>query len=218
MDIERAVKYNKDHFNLWVTLKPDDIARMVGGWEQLTNIVCQYQVSNGLEPDGMLGPKTIYSLQLPGMPGASTVGDNITVSVPSWYTIAMAEIGTREFQPGSNPQIEKYHASTSLGSSPDDVPWCSSFVNWCIEQAGIKGTGSAWARSWLKWGEDLSTPRLGCIVVFSRGEGGHVAFYSGGGTAGKINVLGGNQSNQVRFSFYNQDDVLGYRWPWGYQK
>ncbi|KKK66354.1 hypothetical protein LCGC14_2964930, partial [marine sediment metagenome] len=40
-------------------------------------------------------------------------------------------------------------------ASEDETPWCSSFVNFCVCEAGynpIKETGSARARSWLSWG------------------------------------------------------------------
>ena len=25
----------------------------------------------------------------------------------------------------------------------DDIPWCSAFANWCVQAAGIKGTGKS---------------------------------------------------------------------------
>lgn len=204
--MSRASDYNKKNLVNWGTSAfPWEVVGKFVDWARFTDDVTAEQQRLGLMVDGMLGPKTVEAL-------TSAPGE------PPWYHVAMGEVGTKEFQPGSNPQIEKYHASTSIGSSPDDVPWCSSFVNWCMEQAGIKGTVSAWARSWLNWGEELTIPRLGCIVVLARGSGGHVGFYRGSGDLGKIEVLGGNQSNQVRFSFYNRGDILGYRWPKNYQK
>ena len=54
-----------------------------------------------------------------------------------WLRIALEEEGTFEWADGSNPRVEQYHA-TSGGVAKDDIPWCASFVNWCLEQAGYK--------------------------------------------------------------------------------
>ena len=66
-----------------------------------------------------------------------------------WIDIAKGEMHQAEIPgPMANPRIVEYHATTSLKATFDEVPWCSAFVNWVMEQAGIKGTGSAKARSW----------------------------------------------------------------------
>ncbi|MBI4854324.1 MAG: TIGR02594 family protein [Acidobacteria bacterium] len=146
----------------------------------------------------------------------TTVSDPPTAEKFPWMPIALAEVGVKEF-PGSgdNPRIVQYLKSTNLGapsSSQDETPWCSAFANWCVEQSGYEGTDSAWARSWLNWGKKTTTPERGCIVVFSRDGGGHVAFYIGE-TADHIEVLGGNQSNEVKISMYPKSRLLGYRIP-----
>jgi uncharacterized protein (TIGR02594 family) len=136
-------------------------------------------------------------------------------SKPSWLIIAEGERGTSEVQGGENPRIIEYHTTTTLKAKEDEVSWCSSFVNWCMVKAGIKGTGLANARSWLAWGEPLTTPRLGCVVIFERGTdpaAGHVAFFIDD-LGDRVKVLGGNQSDQVKYSNYPRAHVLGYRWP-----
>jgi uncharacterized protein (TIGR02594 family) len=137
------------------------------------------------------------------------------VEVP-WFRIARQEIGISEFPgPADNPRIVEYHQATSLRAADDEVAWCSAFMNWVMKQAGINGTGSAAARSWLNWGDTLSAPRMGCIVVFRRGTDpsqGHVAIFVRRSGA-FLEVLGGNQSNQVKVAPYPADNVLSYRWP-----
>jgi uncharacterized protein (TIGR02594 family) len=117
--------------------------------------------------------------------------------------------------PGNNPRIVLYHSSTSGGSAPDATAWCSSFVNYCVEQAGLTGTDSKWARTWHDedWGEDVTeNPREGDIVVWRRrgahGDGGHVGFYVSE-TETNIRVLGGNQSNRVSIAPYPKNGRLG---------
>ena len=135
----------------------------------------------------------------------------------SWMPIALAEEGIKEFPGnGDNPRIVEYLKSTNLSApynSNDETAWCSAFANWCVERSGFEGTDSAWARSWLNWGKKITTPRRGCIVVFTRDvSSGHVAFYIGE-TSTQIKVLGGNQSNAVNISNYPKSRLLGYRIP-----
>lgn len=136
---------------------------------------------------------------------------------PTWMTFAIAEVGVATHPPGqSNSRIEQYHALTNICGYDDKASWCSSFVNWCLGQVGIAGTGSALARSWLAWGEPLDAPREGCIVVLSRddptGWRGHVGFYLHSDDA-HVHLLGGNQLDQVRAHSYPLAAILAYRWP-----
>lgn len=130
------------------------------------------------------------------------------------------ETGVHERPKGKhNPRILQYRATTTLRATADEVPWCSSFVNSCMEQAGVKGTKSAAARSWLNWtdGQKLTDPAPGCVVVFSRGSNpahGHVALYVRE-RGNDIIVLGGNQGNEVSEKAYPKGRLLGYRWPKG---
>lgn len=139
------------------------------------------------------------------------------MDLPDWMIIATAETGVRTFPHGqSNPRIGEYHALTNIRGYDDKASWCSSFVNWALAQAGIRGTGSALARSWLTWGEPLNEPVPGCIAVLSRedpaGWKGHVGFFLRR-DADNVYLLGGNQLEEVREHFYPRSAVLGYRWP-----
>lgn len=135
-----------------------------------------------------------------------------------WLKIAIKEKGIEEVPgPGDNPRIVEYLKSTSLGAPDnrnDETPWCSAFVNWCVEQAGLKGTNSAWARSWLEWGreQDIGDSWVGCICVLSRGDGGHVGFLVAYNDD-QVKLLGGNQGNAVSEAWFSMDRVLGYRVP-----
>ena len=131
--------------------------------------------------------------------------------------IALHEYGTREV-PGTgahNPEVVKYFQQAGFPTVRDDeTSWCSAFMNWCQMKAGIKGTGSLSARSWLNWGRPVVEPELGDIVVFWRrdpkGWEGHVGFYiKRDGT--HVWVLGGNQSNEVNIQKYPGTELLGYR-------
>lgn len=117
----------------------------------------------------------------------------------------------------SNPKItEVFKAVDGLGNPEmiDDstTPWCSCFANWIIQKSGGKGTRSAMARSWLRWGKE-SDGKTGDIAVYRRGTNGysgHVCFLKKKGIIYDI-VIGGNQSNDVTESKQLRINLLGYR-------
>ena len=89
----------------------------------------------------------------------------------------------------------------------------------------IAGTDNALARSWLNWGKPLTPPAPGAVTVIKRknatsdtatgsSTGFHVGFFISQ-TSSTIRLLGGNQSNMVRYSNFllSSYDVRGHRWP-----
>lgn len=140
---------------------------------------------------------------------------------PVWLVNAFAEVGTKEIEGAHHhPRVVEYHQCTGLGATDDETPWCSSFMCFVMQSAGIVSTRSAASLSWLRWGKELDAPVRGCVVIFERigADGlpipnrGHVALYVGENER-CVHVLGGNQRNQVAISPYRKDRVIGYRWP-----
>jgi uncharacterized protein (TIGR02594 family) len=150
------------------------------------------------------------------------VMDGVVVSPFRWFDIAMQELGVAELQgEASNPRVVEYLQSTNLPAplnANDATPWCSAFVNYCVEKAGFEGTNSAGARSWLNWGRATDQPPVGAIVVFERGDppSGHVAFLMEDVGDG-VKVLGGNQGNRVSIQLFKKKkkgaNLLSYRIP-----
>lgn len=139
------------------------------------------------------------------------------MSEPKWLAEARALVGLKEIV-GSRHEKKVVQFFADAGHAwvkDDETAWCAAFVNAMLAKAGVKGTGSLAARSFLKWGEKLKAPKPGCIVVFKRGNSswqGHVAFFIR--TVGaSIEVLGGNQGNAVSIAKYPKSKLLGYRWP-----
>lgn len=183
-----------------------------------------FQRQNGLTVDGIVGPKTWSVLE----PGSVDVDHNSRAPSGSdasapWMSVARREVGQSEILgTRHNPRIIQYHASTRLRAASDEIPWCSSFVNWCLRQAGIDGTRSAAAISWLSWGR-ASNARQGAVALIynpsarntrlSR-SGNHVGFLVQE-TATHFILLGGNQGDQVRVSRYPKTRwrLRAYRWP-----
>lgn len=166
-------------------------------------------------------PNLIHVGMALNVPGEDTLlrANEVGGEAP-WHQIAMEELayGVAEV-PGNNhnPRILEYHATCSLKATNDETAWCSSFVNWCVIQAGLEGTNDAAARSWLGWsgGSKIKSPRTGAIAVLRRGSQpwqGHVGFFIDM-SDGHVSLLGGNQSDSVSVAPFPKEKVLAFVWP-----
>lgn len=137
---------------------------------------------------------------------------------PPWLRVARGEVGVKETAgAGDSARVVAYHGATVLASRQDEVAWCAAFVGWCLREAGLRGTGSAAARSYETWGAALDGPKVGCVVVLRRGTEawqGHVGFVVGW-TAAYVDVLGGNQGDRVCIQRFARARVRAWRWPSG---
>jgi len=129
------------------------------------------------------------------------------------HAVATEHLGIKEW-PGAkhNPEVLKFGPLAGIDwFTNDEIPWCAIFVNAMLAMCNIPGTGSAMARSFMKWGEavPVNSARPGDVVVFPRGAppAGHVGLVDRieGAT---IYVLGGNQGNEVSIRARNVADIL----------
>lgn len=139
------------------------------------------------------------------------------MSNPVWYREAKKYKGLREGRgAANNPQVVAFYKEAHQGYvKKDSVPWCAAFVGAMLERTGYRSTRSLAARSYMRWGKKLTKPKVGCIVVFKRGNStwqGHVAFFVRE-TANHVYVVGGNQADKVSEARYPKSKLLGYRWP-----
>ncbi len=152
------------------------------------------------------------SIALDGLTGEAAL------QLPPYYATALGEKGVKEFAgEADNPRIVEYLRTTRLPegmASEDETAWCSAFVNWCMERAGLEGTKSAAARSWITWGEGIDDPTPGCVVVLWRktltSPFGHVGFFVRK-DGDQLYLLGGNQKNSVSIQPYPEHRLLAYR-------
>jgi hypothetical protein len=73
---------------------------------------------------------------------------------------------------------------------------CAVNVGRALQARGIRGTGSALAKSYLHWGRS-SGPTPGAVAVFSRGRGGHVAIVHSVRPDGTVIYLNPSSSRQA---------------------
>lgn len=93
----------------------------------------------------------------------------------------------------NHPLTVWWHSLCNLRETPDEVPWCSSFLNGVAWELRLPRSKSAAARSWLEvgvpivWGK--AAPGFD-VVILKRGEGdqpgpevlaapGHVGLFAG---------------------------------------
>lgn len=134
---------------------------------------------------------------------------------PTWLTEARRFVGLKEVVGAAHePEILQMWRDIKRGGIKDDeTPWCAAFVGAMLERSGVRSSRFESARSYLEWGQPLSEPEAGCIVVFERQGGGHVGFVVGRTADGHLLVLGGNQSNRVSIAPFDRARVIAYRWP-----
>ena len=150
----------------------------------------------------------IISLVLLGACGTTTTDSVLT---------AQPYIGLSERQ-------DRIQIRELVGVDPVRTEWCAAFVNAVLEVDGIPGSDTVsenplMARSFIAWGErvDRADIQRGDVVVFPRGNQGwqgHVGFYVETQIRAGVEywvILGGNQSNEVRYDLYNPRRAIAVR-------
>lgn len=129
--------------------------------------------------------------QQAGAPGAPGKGGD----APSY-----AEVMVNHAPPDSD--LKAYMAGQNVGNAP----WCAAFVNASLEHAGMKGTGSNLAKSFLGWGKHVEAKDVqrGDVAVMNRGGGsptpggsGHVGLVTGPMAGGRVPTVEGNKGHKV---------------------
>lgn len=136
---------------------------------------------------------------------------------PPWLVSARTQLGVREWKgKRHNPAIVQWFADSGHPEVKDDeTANCAAFVGAHLSRAGLVGSKSLAARSYLRWGAECE-PKPGAVVVLWRGSPaswqGHVGFWVGE-DATHVHVLGSNQGDAVSVARFAKSRVLGYRWP-----
>lgn len=104
--------------------------------------------------------------------------------------------------------IIEYLRTGGAGMDPATTSWCAAFVNASLQREGIRGSGSAVATSFLRWGVPVTGQiQKGDVLVESRGRhagetGGHVGMATGrthmGPSGLEYEIVAGNTKDSVR--------------------
>lgn len=122
------------------------------------------------------------------------------------YGIAKRYLGLHENK--HTGKLRKY-----IGVNPRKTPWCGAFVATVSKRAGKRvPSGHLRAANWKRVGKavSLKNARKGDLVIIRTKRGYHVGFYAGRSN-GRVQVLGGNQSNMVKISNFRVGSVQSVR-------
>lgn len=101
-------------------------------------------------------------------------------------------------------------ARAYLGTNPTGWSrvWCGKFMAMIAPEAARRISNPNLARAWA----DLprTAPRVGAIVVLSRGKGGHVGVVAGFEPSGNPIVISGNHNRRVGIGRYSRNRVIAY--------
>lgn len=134
---------------------------------------------------------------------------------PPWVAEARKDLGVREIKgPAHEARILQMWRDAKLsGIKSELVPWCAGAACAWLERSGHRSPRADSAASFLTWGRKLDHPEVGCITIFSRPGGNHVAFTLARDAGGDLVCIGGNQADSVSIATFARTRVIGHRWP-----
>lgn len=148
--------------------------------------------------------KGIITAFVVGIAGIQT--GHISTADAGVYSIAKRYVGLHE-------RKHTQKLAKTVGVNPRRTPWCGAFVGAVVKKAGLNvPAGHMKAASWKRTGKGVSlkNAKKGDVVVVRTKYGHHVGFYAGQQN-GRVQLLGGNQSNQVQISNYRVGSVQAVR-------
>lgn len=128
--------------------------------------------------------------------------------------------GWAESPSNRGANIDKCVAWTRLNPT-GSYPWCAAYVSWALDQAGIATMRSASSQAWKGYGIEIgvgnwNNVRKNDIIIFSYGGGsGHIGFFRGyNKQTRRVNVLGGNQGNNLCIKSFSTGKITSIKRNW----
>jgi uncharacterized protein (TIGR02594 family) len=133
-----------------------------------------------------------------------------------WFTLSKNHLGMKEVNGVDTSEILDLfkHTTYDARKAKDyTAAWCSAFVCTMLEESGFKSPHDASAISFKRYG-NIGNYDRGSIIVMEHPNGGHhVTFLDEIIDAKTFRGLGGNQSNECKYSVYNRSEIIACRWP-----
>jgi uncharacterized protein (TIGR02594 family) len=158
------------------------------------------------------------------------------LSEPPWVYYARTQIGINE-DDNCSDIVNRYHqANREYKPSDCEIPWCASFVGYCLNQTEFDAQLDAGAASYANpqtrtratgktpesygdpvWGEQVNNPFIGAIGVYKNGNQYHVTFIIAKSVNGEtLYALGGNQGDRVNITGYERSKFVAFMKPANY--
>lgn len=154
------------------------------------------------------------------MGGVDNAADQVPemTAEPRYLTIARRDIGLREIKgPKHAGRIVQMLQRLGAWWRDDETPWCGvAMAAWMSESGYPIPKHYYRALAWADYGNGLALPRQGAIAVLTRKGGGHVALVTGANSDyTHVRLLGGNQDDVVKESWFPAERITAYRSPPG---
>lgn len=196
--------------------------------------ICREKDSTNAKVDQHPAPKhTTYGDTKPTLPTRSKDGKGHPLGLipfvqkrAPWMEFAVAE--AKRWHGQKENEITKesnYHALLKTGRKTlvgNSNPWCASFVNWCLKQAGYVPTSAPASSQSFRHDKNytrIDKPIYGAIAVYTdthNSAKGHVGFLYALTPNGSPIILGGNQSDTIDFESAFGKKLSGYYVPLSY--
>lgn len=134
-------------------------------------------------------------------------------NTPDYLIAAFRDVGLSETKGTKhNRRIVGWLEMLGAWWRDDETPWCGvALAAWMRETANPYPKEYYRAKQWADYGEACGV-RYGAIAVLERKGGGHVGIVTGISNAGKyIRLIGGNQNDMVKESWFDAERVTAYR-------
>lgn len=141
------------------------------------------------------------------------------MSEPNYLAHARKDIGLKEVKGAAHSvRIGQWLKKLKAWWQDDETPWCGVAMGGWLSECGLPVPKEYYrASTWGGYGYPCEGPKLGAIAVMTRQGGGHVGIVTGvTADGGHVRVLGGNQGDMVKESFFEASRVTTYRAPSGY--
>lgn len=181
-----------------------------------TNAIKQFQSRHRLPQTGTLAEGTVALLRAtPGSPLAQVASP--TEKMPPWMHEMYRRMGLHETR--DNTVLSTWLRIGRYLGDPAKLPWCGDAIETCIVKTLPNEpvpNNPFWAQSWAQFGVNAGAPVVGSIgVIRWTASSGHVGIVAGV-NGSNINLLGGNQSNEINIRSFPRSKFIAFRWPVSY--
>lgn len=196
-----------------------------GLWGPMTQAALTKRLANDAKVGSAPAPVQPTSVVVPGMPSVPTPASNQVSGTPwmDWMNKLVGKVETDLAFSKYMSQFWKLCGLDYTSIAGNAHAWCALTIEAAFNSCGIKGSGSAAAVSYEKWGFPCGWIYGAVIPMRHVGGGHHVTFFvKWADEANKIaTCLGGNQGDALKLSNFNlsgnasghDECVSGPRWP-----
>lgn len=186
-----------------------------GDWGRVSiNQLRNFQAMMGLAVTGVTDAATEAALKAQPADGRPDFRPAPAQTMPPWMAELHRRMGLHEVTHKAS-LIDFLKIGKFLGD-PARLPWCGDAIESAVAKvlpSEALPSNPFWAQAWASFGIDVREPIVGAIgVIRWSAKAGHVGVVAGV-EAGKVILLGGNQSNAITLASFPRDRFIAFRWP-----